>query len=67
MEGWLFGPLSWLARAVLAIVAIAILYPPQLSFLGLPGMWVTVGGSLAVVGVHFARKLAHGRALAGRG
>jgi hypothetical protein len=67
MEGWLFGPLSWVTRAVLAIVAIAILYPPQLSFLGLPGTWVTVGGALAVVGIHFARKLTHGRTVAGRG
>ena len=63
MEGWLFGPLSWLARAFLAFLAIAILYPPQLSFLGLPGMWVTVGGALVIVAVHFARKFARRRAL----
>lgn len=58
MEGWLFGPLSWAMRAVMALVAVAILYPPQLPFLGLPGLWVTAFGALAVAGIHFARKLA---------
>jgi TRAP transporter 4TM/12TM fusion protein len=67
MEGWLFGPLSWAMRAVLAIVAIAILYPPQLPFLGLPGMWVTIAGALAVAGIHFARRLSHARAVPGSG
>jgi TRAP transporter 4TM/12TM fusion protein len=63
MEGWLFGPLSWVSRALLALVAIAILYPPQLSFLGLPGTWVTLAGALVIVVVHFARKVARRRAL----
>ena len=62
-EGWLLRPMPWLARALLAFVAIAILYPPQLPFLGLPGMWVTVGGALVIVAVHFGRKLARRRAL----
>ncbi len=66
MEGWLFGPLSLAKRALLAVLAIAILYPPQLSFLGLPGLWVTAGGALAVTAIHFARRLARSRAVPGR-
>jgi TRAP transporter 4TM/12TM fusion protein len=58
MEGWLFGPLSLAMRAVMGVMAIAILYPPQLPLLGLSGFWVTAGGALAVAGIHVARKLA---------
>lgn len=62
MEGWLFGPLSWALRAAMTVLAVAILYPPQLPFFGLPGLWVTALGSAAVAGIHIARKLAHRRA-----
>lgn len=58
MEGWLFGSLSWVMRAILAVVAVAILYPPQLPFAGLSGLWVTVAGALAVAVIHFSRRLA---------
>jgi len=62
MEGWLFGPLSWPLRALMALMAVAILYPPQFDFLGLPGLWVTALGAAAVAGLHLTRRMAFRRA-----
>jgi len=56
MEGWLFGALNWTLRGLLLIIAIAILYPPQLPFLGFSGYWVTIAGGAAVAAVHLFRR-----------
>src|SRR5690606_30434371 len=45
IEGWLHGPLSTAARAVLFATAVLLLWPPQLSFLGLGGFTVTLVGA----------------------
>lgn len=64
MEGWLFGALSKAMRIAMGIVAVAILYPPQLPFFGISGTWLTAAGALAVIAVHMGRRLAHGRSMA---
>jgi TRAP transporter 4TM/12TM fusion protein len=55
VEGWLHGHLHPLMRALMLLVALALLYPPQLTLFGLSGYLVTVIGFAAAVAVHLLR------------
>ncbi len=60
VEGWLHGHLGLGLRAAAFLVALALLYPPQLSLLGLSGYLVTVVGALAAAGLYVLRSRARG-------
>jgi len=56
IEGWLHGRLNVALRGGLIGCAILLLYPPQLSLLGVSGYAVTIaGGILAAIFFFFAR------------
>jgi TRAP transporter 4TM/12TM fusion protein len=55
VEGWLHGRLSLTLRAVMLVSAVLLLYPPQLSFLGLSGFLVTVMGAVCVAAIYVLR------------
>ncbi|HKI98678.1 MAG TPA: TRAP transporter permease [bacterium] len=55
IEGWLHGRLSLWMRGVLFLVSWALLYPPQLSVLGISGYVITVAGAAAAVVVYVLR------------
>jgi TRAP transporter 4TM/12TM fusion protein len=58
MEGWMHGRLSLPMRALMLVVAWALLYPPQLSVVGLSGYLITVIGAAAAAGVYLMRSRA---------
>jgi TRAP-type uncharacterized transport system fused permease subunit len=55
IEGWLHGRLSPLTRIAMLLSAIVLLYPPQLSFMGLSGFTVTVAGAVLVGSIYLMR------------
>ncbi|MDH3435463.1 MAG: TRAP transporter permease [Betaproteobacteria bacterium] len=60
IEGWLCGRLNVALRGVLMGCAILLLYPPQLTLLGLSGYLVTIVGGACVALLYFARYRARG-------
>jgi TRAP transporter 4TM/12TM fusion protein len=59
IEGWLYGRLTLLERAMQLAAAILLLYPPQLLFFGFSGFAVTVLGAAAVLALYLFRGAAH--------
>jgi TRAP transporter 4TM/12TM fusion protein len=55
IEGWLNGHLNPAMRAVMAAVALALLYPPQLDLLGVSGYLVTVIGAAVAAVIYVLR------------
>ena len=55
IEGWLHGRLSPLTRVAMLLSSIVLLYPPQLSFMGLSGFTATIIGAALVGGIYLMR------------
>ena len=55
IEGWLYGRLGPLTRVAMLFSSIVLLYPPQLSFMGLSGFAVTIAGAGLVGGIYLMR------------
>jgi len=60
IEGWLHGRLNLALRAVMLVSAVLLLYPPQLSFIGLSGFLVTIIGAACVGTIYVLRSRARG-------
>lgn len=60
IEGWMRGPLNITLRSVLIFCSILLLYPPQLTLLGVSGYLVTIVGAVCVALLYFVRSRARG-------
>jgi TRAP transporter 4TM/12TM fusion protein len=56
LEGWLKGPVSPLLRAAAGIAGIALMYPPMLSVVGLPGYAINAGAAILIAIFYFQRR-----------
>jgi TRAP-type uncharacterized transport system fused permease subunit len=56
LEGWLKGPVSPLLRAAAGIAGIALMYPPMLSVVGLPGYAINAGAAILISIFYFQRR-----------
>ncbi|HKI64952.1 MAG TPA: TRAP transporter large permease subunit, partial [Burkholderiales bacterium] len=55
IEGWLHGRLGLATRVAMLGSAVVLLYPPQLSFMGLSGYAATIVGATCVGGIYLMR------------
>jgi TRAP transporter 4TM/12TM fusion protein len=56
LEGWLKGPVSSLLRAASGIAGIALMYPPTLFVLGVPGYAINAGAAILISIFYFQRR-----------
>ena len=55
LEGWLYGPLSPALRALAALAAVGLMYPPVIDPLGVPGYVINGLGALGFGLIYLAR------------
>jgi TRAP transporter 4TM/12TM fusion protein len=56
IEGWFNGAVVMRARLLIAVGAIAMMYPPLLSFFGVSGLLVNAFGAVVVIGTYVTRR-----------
>lgn len=56
LEGWLKGPVSLPLRVAAGVAGIALMYPPMLSVVGLPGYAINAGAAILISIFYFQRR-----------
>jgi TRAP transporter 4TM/12TM fusion protein len=56
LEGWLKGPVSSPLRVAAGVAGIALMYPPMLSVVGLPGYAINAGAAILISIFYFQRR-----------